>query len=368
MNNKEFIQKLKAVDGKKTVYMWGTFGAQVTDSLIAGKARQYPSWYTATKVRALKALVGKGYYAFDCIGLIKGLIWGWDGSTRTSNGGAEYNSNGMPDTSANGYITKCNNVSSNFSKIEAGEVVWMTGHIGVYIGGGEVIEATPAWENGVQTTKLTARKWLKHGRIPQITYVEDVPEVIAIKKTLENLNLRAGAGTNHSIILTIPKNSDVQIYSTSNGWAKVSYKGSTGYVSEEYLKSASVGVTGTVTASSLNVRSGAGTGYRVIGSKDRGDKVEILESLSGWYKIRYGTATGFVSKDFIDSMNTPTAPVVPKLKKGRVTADSLHIRKTPGGTSVGEYTKGEVVVILGISGSWYKTDKGYSSSKYIVLI
>ena len=33
----------------KTIYMWGVFGAPVTESVIAGKTRQYPSWYTAAK-------------------------------------------------------------------------------------------------------------------------------------------------------------------------------------------------------------------------------------------------------------------------------------------------------------------------------
>ena len=47
-------------------------------------------------------------------------------------------------------------------------------------------------------------------------------------------------------------------------------------------------ITGTVTATSLNVRSGASTSYSVIGKVTKGEEVEILSSNNGWYKIEYG--------------------------------------------------------------------------------
>ena len=54
-----------------TVYMWGEFGRLVTNNTIDGKKKQYPSHYDDTKVKYLKSLVGKNYYAYDCAGLIK---------------------------------------------------------------------------------------------------------------------------------------------------------------------------------------------------------------------------------------------------------------------------------------------------------
>lgn len=76
-------------------------------------------------------------------------------------------------------ITKCSGVSTNFSKIVPGEAVWMKGHIGVYIGGGKVIECSPAFKNCVQVTAclnigaisgMNGRRWTKHGKLPYITY------------------------------------------------------------------------------------------------------------------------------------------------------------------------------------------------------
>lgn len=76
-------------------------------------------------------------------------------------------------------ITKCSGVSTNFSKIVPGEAVWMKGHIGVYIGGGKVIECSSAFKNCVQVTAclnigaisgMNGRRWVKHGKLPYITY------------------------------------------------------------------------------------------------------------------------------------------------------------------------------------------------------
>ena len=54
-----------------------------------------------------------------------------------------------------------------------GILVWMEGHMGIYVGNGLVIEATPKWKDGVQITKLTDRKWLGWCECPYITYEKD---------------------------------------------------------------------------------------------------------------------------------------------------------------------------------------------------
>ena len=170
MTNKEFVDKLlNIVNNYKTIYAYGTFGQKLTTSIINQKAKQYPNWYTSTRKNNLLNLVGKNYFAFDCVGLIKGVLWGWNGSN-TTNGGAKYQSGGVPDINANGLINKCTNISTNFSSITRGEVVWMNGHIGVYYKNGQVIECSPAFNNKVQITNLTQRAWKKHGYLPWITY------------------------------------------------------------------------------------------------------------------------------------------------------------------------------------------------------
>lgn len=181
MTAKELVEK--AIDIAKnhnTVYMWGVFGAPVMESVIAGKAKQYPSWYTASKQAAFRRLIGKGYFGFDCVCLIKGILWGWSGDSSKSYGGAAYASNGVPDIGADTMISKCSGVSTTgWGNMEIGEALWCSGHIGLYIGGGLAVECTPAWENKVQITAVknigskagyNARQWTKHGKLPYVTY------------------------------------------------------------------------------------------------------------------------------------------------------------------------------------------------------
>lgn len=109
-----------------------------------------------------------GCYLCDCSGLIKAVFWGYP-----NNG--KYQKD-FPDMNANTMISQCTNVSTNFKGIVPGELVWMTGHIGVYLRDGVVIECTPKWKNGVQMSYLNnglndnvyglpERKWTKHGML-----------------------------------------------------------------------------------------------------------------------------------------------------------------------------------------------------------
>lgn len=164
-----FINKLNEIVKKhRTVYMWGTFGQKVTNQLINQKIKQYPSWYTTSRVKHFRSLVNKNYYAFDCVGLIKGILWGWN------EGKIKYISNNVPDINADMMINRCKNISTDFSKIKEGNAVWVKGHIGIYIGDGLVIECTPAWKNNVQYSTINnkkgynKRKWTKHGELPYL--------------------------------------------------------------------------------------------------------------------------------------------------------------------------------------------------------
>lgn len=185
MDSKTLIDKMYDIlNNYKTIYMWGCFGSPVTNSIIDQKAKQYPSWYTAARVSKLKSVVGKGYFSFDCVNIIKGVLWGWSGNSKETWGGAKYATNGVPDISADAFIKACKGVSTNFNNIVPGEVVWVPGHVGIYVGDGKVIECTPAWSGDVQLTALlnkgpiaglNGRRWNSHGKIPYINYV-NIPE------------------------------------------------------------------------------------------------------------------------------------------------------------------------------------------------
>lgn len=193
VNSSSFVSKLcNIATNEKTVYAWGMFGSPITKTIVTGKAKQYPSWYTEQKIKTVfSPLYGRNplVWGFDCIGLIKAVLWGWRGENDKTYGGAVYASNGVPDLSADAMINKCYDVSADFSKISVGEYLWMKGHCGIYIGSGKVVESSPKWTNGVQITALSARNWLKHGKLP---YIEYDGKVVNNTVTIELSVLRKG--------------------------------------------------------------------------------------------------------------------------------------------------------------------------------
>ena len=179
MKSKEFIAKLiDAAQNHKTLYVMGCFGAP----LNAANKKRYTSNHAYNKQAARTQMINAASadtFGFDCVNLIKGILWGWCGDTSKTYGGASYAVNGVPDIGADTMITKCDGISTDFSKIVAGEAVWLSGHIGVYIGDGLAVECSPAFANKVQITAVknigtksgyNARKWTKHGKLPYIDY------------------------------------------------------------------------------------------------------------------------------------------------------------------------------------------------------
>ena len=133
---------------------------------------------------------------------------------------------------------------------------------------------------------------------------EDEKIIATGKTTVSSLNVRSGPSSNYSKLGILTKGSKVEVVERySNGWYKIKYKGSYGYVSGAYVSldgsKGEVIATGKTTAG-LNVRSGAGTGYKKIGHLNKGTKVEIVTKLSnGWYKIKFNSSYGYVSGDYV---------------------------------------------------------------------
>lgn len=144
-------------------YVWGTFGQTLTESLLESKIRQYPDGVGSYEdVIRSKWLGGR---TADCIGLIKGYGW-LDTDSMT----IRYGTNGMPDIGADAMYRNAS-VKGTIGTIPEtpGLAVWKSGHIGVYIGDGEVIEAMGT-NYGVVKTQLADRNWTAWLEIPYIQY------------------------------------------------------------------------------------------------------------------------------------------------------------------------------------------------------
>lgn len=194
-DNYHLVAKLnEIVEDFNTMYVYGAIGQKLSRSLITDRANAYPWFYTSSRMEKYdKAIAsGKLIWSFDCVNLIEAILWGWSGDSSKTSGGTVYESNGVPDTNADGFFNLCNNKkyydkdNGDWSSIEIGEAVWMKGHIGVYVGEGLVIECTPSWSNNVQITGLgnkpfkntyngKSRVWSGHGKIRYINYLSENP-------------------------------------------------------------------------------------------------------------------------------------------------------------------------------------------------
>lgn len=236
-----------------------------------------------------------------------------------------------------------------------------------------------------------------------------------------SLRVRQKPSLTSSITGYLLKNAKINTLGKEGNFYKISFSGKTGYVHTSFINIvknipvtkivASVKPTytekyGVITASVLNVRSGAGPSYPVTGAIKRGSKVTMLENANGFYKILYSGKTSYISALFVkvtgqkvlntNSPSSPTVPApipkpiptpvpapipkpatVPAVKStgvGTVTAsDFLSVRKTASLanniTVMGKVYPNEKVDLYGTQGEFYKIrfagEWGYIYKSYV---
>ena len=230
-------------------------------------------------------------------------------------------------------------------------------------------------------------------------------EKTGIVNVSSSLNEREGASTSSKVIGSLSRNTKVTIVGEEGAFYKIEYKGSHGYVAKEYVKDVTesnnsnqgtqtpekpiipentekIGIVNV--SSSLNVREGASTSSKVIGSLSGNTKVTIVGEEGAFYKIEYKGSHGYVAKEYVKDVTesnnsnqgtqTPEKPSIPENSKktGVVTASKgLNVRKEANTSSkiIGILNSRESVEIIGEENGFYKiTYKGqeaYSSKNYI---
>ncbi|MCD7805459.1 MAG: hypothetical protein LUH03_10040 [Oscillospiraceae bacterium] len=245
-------------------YWYGCYGQTASAGLYDTKSKQYPSYYTATD---FKSQYGKRVH--DCVGLIKGYLWSSSTtatpvykSTQDKSAAGMYKA-----ASTKGKIATLPKTAGLL--VFKGSTTTAIHHVGVYDGGSYVYEAK-GHAYGVTKTKFKASDWNYWAQCPYTT--DDTSETetvttttttttVAVKtatdnarsylKTLAgtykaagNLNVRNGAGTGKSIMVTIPSGTKVECYGyyttvSSVKWLYVqfTYKNTqyTGFCSSNWL-------------------------------------------------------------------------------------------------------------------------------------
>lgn len=225
-------------------------------------------------------------------------------------------------------------------------------------------------------------------------------------------NVRNGAGNNFTQIGTLSAGSQIVILETAmvnnqmwgrfaDGWVSLEYTNYTSGQIQQQQTSAVTGSTGTVVCSTgVNVRSGAGTNYPVVGSAYNGQRVTVstVANVGGtnwgcigtnqWICLNYvrmdsgsvsaGTTgtTGTTSGIIWDNGNSITGATgtTGAYQLGVVTANNLNVRTAAGvsNPSIGKLTKGTQVKVYSQvqkdNAMWGKIDQGWVCMSYISLV
>ena len=155
------------------------------------------------------------------------------------------------------------------------------------------------------------------------------------------INVRSGAGTNHSKVTTVYTGKSVDVTGEENGWYKVSFDGTSGYIRADFIELAAAEVSteapaevtlpeteetpveeaapaeesaddtvyGVVVGGTINVRKGPGTEHSKITSVRSGKSVTILGEENGWYKLSFDDVTGYIRGDFIQKVSNEGSAV-----------------------------------------------------------
>ena len=164
-------------------YIYGTYGQILTERLLTQKAAQYPSRLGPDRVAyAREHYIGKR--VSDCEGLIKNYLWSDSPDTAPV-----YNAS--QDLSANGAFDAAT-VKGKIGTIpeRPGVCVRYSGHVGVYIGSGWVVEAR-GFNYGCVKTRLEDRNWTDWFEHPWIDYREETTcmvELPILRKGMKDTN------------------------------------------------------------------------------------------------------------------------------------------------------------------------------------
>lgn len=163
---------------EKWYYVYATYGQIITENIIKSCFARYPDIYDASyrtrTINGRQDIANEQVYGrvgVDCIGLIKAYLW-WVGDGKNPIYVASQ------DKSADGMLSvavKKGKLDSTHKIPEtAGLLVHKKGHVGIYIGGGYVIEAKGA-DYGVVKTKLSDTNWTDWEECIFIDYVNQPP-------------------------------------------------------------------------------------------------------------------------------------------------------------------------------------------------
>ena len=223
----DLIAKFQYALDEKWGYIWGKSGQVWTQRDQANASREMTVKYGAKWI---------GHVVADCSGLFR---WAY----KQLGSDISHGSNLIYDGHCRSKGRLSGGRRTDGQELKPGTAVFTGtdgdhGHIGLYIGGGEVIEAAGT-QQGVIKSKVTASKWTYWGELKAVDYAkEDEPVAEGYAKvTGKRVALRQEPSTRATVILRVNTGEMVKKEPEPNKtWEYVSYNGKTGWMMREFLE------------------------------------------------------------------------------------------------------------------------------------
>jgi len=204
----------------------------------------------------------------------------------------------------------------------------------------------------------------------------------------KSLNLRSGPSAAASILMTIPKDTILPIFSVTGEYARVQYGLQAGYVSLDFIDRASShpallftgepqsGIIRTLDAGVV-LRSRASLSSYAIKTLTDGDGVTVLAYGSSWAEVQSGLTRGYLLSRNVELTGSQAVLASDEPKEGEwisaamPSSGSLNLRSQPNLQSsvILEISRGEELIVTSLGNEWsqvrYRGIPGYVMTVYL---
>lgn len=170
-----------------------------------------------------------------------------------------------------------------------------------------------------------------------------------------SLNVRAGAGTNHSVIGSVRNNEYIHILDKADdGWYAIETKtDQLGYISGQYIDMQKA--KGVVSANNVNVRSGADYSAPVISQVHKNNVLYAHAQIGDWLLIHNGGQEGYIHREFVDGLLIDRLPnrkaAAQQVKSAKTNEKTIAVPKTVVNVRQEPSTNSQVLKKIGPSTS-----------------
>ena len=187
-------------------------------------------------------------------------------------------------------------------------------------------------------------------------------------KVLNGMNFRATPGMDGRIIGWVPAGTTVQYLGSSNGWDKIVYNGTTGWIASGRIASSGSAASASANTSAsasgspvkvlygMNFRAKAGMDGRIMGTIPAGTTVQYLGSSNGWDKVVYNGVTGWIAtgRTTTEGTSSPAPALSSAAGTVKKTINAMNFRTAPGVDSsrIGLIPAGSKVTYVTCADGW----------------